>query len=244
VLIAVTGLLCVAAPTPEARRWIERVDEARERGGFEARFSVEMRMADGDRSVTVTVEGSTAQRDPEHVRTEARVRVTGVDEAEGGELAVLVVGDGEHFWIEQDGGGESAPQVTRLSSDSPSSAVPRGPGAGFGGGPTGWDLLRQVSTIAGELDLRLVEERDDRVVLRGAGAEIPGVGRGPHDVELVLDPATAFPVELRIGSHEAPTMRIRFDEVRFPEALPDERFRYTPPEGVDVDDLDRADSGP
>lgn len=226
--LAFCGALPLAAESsPEARKWLDKLQGMFDRGAFTLEFEGALEAASIGKGTLV---GEVIYADTTHLRT--RLDIALESSATGGEtneVKVLAVQDGTSQWSEINLLGTA--QVTRSAISS--------------GGDPGLDPVSQLQTIADTLNFEVKEVAAGRVELTAAVDEatrsslgqlgsIPGV----DGFVLVLDQKTGHPLEFR-STGDVPVVSMRFKNVQQVERteLPADTFTYEPPEGVQVMEL-------
>jgi len=236
-----------AESSPEASRWLEKMQSAYERS-YRVNYRSEMSVVQQGESVGMTVEGVTTQADRNHVRMELAITMS-MGEMKA-EMAMLGVIDGETFWLESDNPMTGGKQITRMPADL-ADELP-GAGMGLAGGVSGIDPVGQVEQMVAMFDFEVADSADGRVTLLATITEeiladlhtlLPDAV-GMERFALILDERTGFPLEMRMGG-EPPFMTMVFSGLEFvdPGSLDPATFRYTPPEGSQVVEMGARMSG-
>jgi hypothetical protein len=183
-----------------------------------------------------------------HARMSTSITMSGTQEQSQGtvEIGMLMVADGSVMWTEMDNPIMGGKQVMKIGIDRMEEMASASPGMGIGGGWTGMDPVSQIRQLSELFDFDVSETTGGRVVLSAAMTEealsrlgVPAAAAATlTSFTLVVDEATGFPTELRLGG-EAPLMVMGFTNFRKLDdsAIDPELFTYTPPEGAQVMDL-------
>lgn len=232
----------VADSSPEAVAWLDKMVAASEQGTFSVNLEGEVGMSQMGQDVTASMKGSMTRKDRKHVRMNMSVNL-GMQGMQM-EMQVLSVADGSTLWTEMENPMLGGKQVMKMGLDQMEAL--REAAGPMGAGPGASDPLSEIRSLQDKFDFTVEDAADNLVILRGKPKpemleELRKEYSGPEDVSeirLSLDPATGFPVEMRIGG-EQPVMTMRFtDFERLDEtAIPADTFSYSPPEGVQVTDL-------
>ena len=227
-----------AARTPA--EWFDAAAPLRARP-LTTRFRVETRSG----ATRIGADAVLHFQDSRRFRLEIQVGIEGEDLPEGArriEMRQLMVGDGATLWQEF---ASPADGLRVLRSAFAQGKAQGAPGFGLDLAP-GFDPIGVLLELRGAADWRLddAESADGARLVRLRGvlrpAERPAFAEpgsaGPREVLVVLDRATALPLQVLVGPEAAPRMRMQLLEPRLPERIDPELLRYSPPEGVEVVD--------
>jgi outer membrane lipoprotein-sorting protein len=246
-LLVIALIVCLpvavsAEATPEATKWLDKMGESFEKAPFRFTFSVDQKMEQMGQTMDMSMTGPMIYSDPKHTRMELEMTISVPGMAQGMNMSMLGVSDGEFMWMEMNNPMMGGKQVMKLALDKVDAMSEQSPGMG---GATTMDPISQIQKLSDDYDIELVGVAGGRVTLRatkiGAAEEAAPEGADPampRVLIVVLDEATGMPVEMQAGEPE-PVMVMRFSDFEFLEedALEPNTFTYTPPEGVQVMDL-------
>ncbi len=172
---------------------------------------------------------------------------------------LLEVSDGDLLWSEmaltetKQVSLRDLKQIAAALADAPTSAAADG-SAGLGlGGLTGlltslhrtmtFDQMREESDNNGHRIVIQGQWNDEFAQKWKKNPEDPLPAYIPDRVRIYFDAATSFPTRLvylkrnpEKGSFR-PILRLEFEDVKFNDAIDDEAFQYTPPEGIVPEDI-------
>lgn len=241
--VALFVLLCAgparAEATSDAGLWLQSMAKAQTEGPLRFRYAMES--AIGGQPGSVKMEGHVTQNGPKRIRAEMTMTmVMGDSKVETKSLQVV---DGEKIWIEMRNPMMGGTQVMRMSIDQAGKMAGGGMPMGAGSDP-----LQQIEQMSKMFDLKVTEETQQTVTLRAEAtkdtlAEMEKAGAAPEALQslgsyvLVVDKATGFPREARFGG-DPPAMVVRFSDFERLAEVDPATFRYTPPEGVTVIDME------
>ena len=218
-----------AESSPEAQKWLDKLQTVFEKGSFTLEFSGSLAAASVGEG---TLEGNITYGDPTHSKARIVLELA-APEGSGGDAAkmqLLSVQDGTSKWDEVEMLG--AYQVTRAPLEA-------------AGATAGLDPVSQLRQVSQSLDFEVHQVAEGRVELAaalddttrrslGQLGSIPGV----HGFVLALDEKTGHPLEFR-AQGDPPAVRMVFEELTFVDrsSLDDKTFSYEPPAGAQVLDL-------
>ena len=246
-LAAALLLLSPATPvsgdsTPEAEKWLKKLVSVFDRGPFKVDYTATLDLS--VMGLSGSLKGSYAQADRTHSRMQLELRLATPPEiaAEPVVMKFLSVTDGTTVWTEMDNPALGGRQVFKVSL---ADVEKLDDAAGLGIDPSSFDPVAQLENLSKTMDFELVEHSGGKVTLRGKAtdktdsmlAQIAGPDGGGF--LFVLDEKTGFPTELR-AEGENPFIKVVFENLEFPKALPAGLFEYSPPEGLPVIDRGAA----
>ncbi len=239
-LVASSAAPTFADSSPEAQQWLEKLVSIYDRAPLTVEYVAELDMSSLGQPMAGSIKGSLAQADRTRSRTELELDMAGGSGVpEGGmTMSILVVSDGTTLWTEMDNPAMGGRQVTKMSLE----VMEQMNSAALGVSPTSMDPVAQLEALTGTVDFELLERAGGKVTLEGkitdeARARL-GIMAAPgvDGFVLVIDEKTGFPTEVRTTG-ETPFLTMRFSNLKFVDALADELFEYTPPEGLPVMDV-------
>ncbi|TAH34297.1 MAG: hypothetical protein EYC70_15205 [Planctomycetota bacterium] len=254
-LLAAPSLLQEPAPAPapdpaqQAAAWLEKA-AANQGKAVELDMQVDMNAG----QMRTRMHGHFLMVDDAHYRGSARYE-TDMTALGGTSVTVdmALVADGTDLWVDM-----TQPDSPRrvlqqnladLQRMQAQMGAARGLAAGMGQGAGGFNFADQVKQFAAFADLRLAGVENGRVRLEGPlnaeGQKTLG-GQMPvalDRVRMVLDEKTGYPLEIAVDGGGKPVVSIVLSNVRFPEKVDPGQFRFSPPEGVPVQQVRAPRSG-
>ncbi len=233
-LLALPGLFAPQQdPAPDAPAVQTVGDLARHLGTFGAKpfrcsLAVQAQAPDGD----FEGHGTLAWADGRHFALDFTGTAEGQDP-----VSLKLVADGDFLYFE--GGGPAGAGVQVMKVDA--SLLDKLPGllggnalAGPGSGTNPADAWKALSGVA-----IASEKADDgrRFRLTLDSSVLETMGEEKMDLSLDLDGAHSFPTRLEVGDGEKTLFTLSTAELVFPKSFPEDRFTYTAPEGVMVQDM-------
>ena len=238
-------VLTLAAPafadsTPDAQKWLEKIVTVYERAPFTVTYEAELDMASLGQPMAGSIQGNLAQADRIRSRTKLELDMAGATGTPDGQvsMSILIVNDGTTMWTEMDNPALGGRQVTKVSLE----ALEQASGAAMGMNLSSMDPVAQLEALSRTMDFEVLERAGGKVTLKGrvtdeARAEMGMLAGSDVDAFIfVIDEETGFPTEVRADG-ENPFLSMRFSNLEFVDALADELFEYSPPEGTPVMDL-------
>ena len=250
-------LLPVASWSADADRsssdyWIEKLASYyADSAPYTLVFAMEMKMSQQGANLDITAGGDMLFASPERMRTRIDMTMAMDMLPEPMKMSMLMVHDGETIWTEMDNPMVGGKQVMKLSAAAAKEIQAKaGLGSGFSSDQI--DPAAQAKMLSQMMDLTVSEIAGGSVRLEGAINEefvakmgqmaeafgTDGLGR----VVITLDEKTGAMRQMTMGDPEAPALSMVYEDMKLiPKAeLPADAFRYTPPEGVPVQDLTEA----
>ena len=173
--LALVALLPTVAPaesTPQAMQWLEKFMGVYEQGPFSTQYTANIDIADGDKSVDGSMDGSLVYRDASHMHMKLAMVLSGVPGAptdQSMEMNLLSVSDGEFTWTEIDMPALGVKQVMKISQED-AKKLAASHGAGLGN-PAPMDPVQQLKTMAEQLDFELVKVAEGEAHLKATLTE-------------------------------------------------------------------------
>jgi len=234
----------LAASTPAATEWLDKLAAVHRRVPFQFRYDADLRVSQMGQMTDVEVRGRSTQGSGKRIRVETTMVMAVPGSETKASLEMIGVSNGAVLWIEMDNPLTGGRQALRIPLDKLEQIAASNP---LARNLSRMDPLAQIAEAAKQFDFDLVSRGPRSVTLR---AKLTGEalerakrtfeGVDPSAIEhltLVLDSETAFPHEIRLGSDTASALAMKFFDLEFLDNVDDGSFVYVPPEGMAVLDL-------
>ena len=241
-----------AEDTSSSDYWIEKLATYyTESAPYTLVYAMEMEVNQQGTQLAVTASGDILFAAADRMKTNIDMEMSMDLLPEPMKMSMKMVHDGEYIWTEMDNPMAGGKQVMKMSAEAAQDMQAQ---AGFGGGMSSEQLdpAAQARMLAEMMDLAVTSIEGGTVRLEGemteefkekmgAGAQVfgeEGLGR----VVLTLDEKTGAMRTMTMGSGEKPFLTMNYEDMKLIPAndLPADAFDYTPPEGVQVQDLSEA----
>lgn len=238
-----------AADKNSSDYWIEKLATYyTESAPYTLVYAMEMAMDQQGTKLAIIASGDILYAGADRMRTNIDMEMSMDLLPEPMKMSMTMVHDGEFIWTEMDNPMAGGKQVMKMSAEAAKDMQAQ---AGFGGGFSSEQLdpAAQAKMLAEMMDLAVTSIEGGTVRLEGAmteefkekmgaGAAIFGEN-GMGKVILTLDEKTGAMRKMVMGDVANPLITMNYEDMKLIPAgdLPADAFSYTPPDGVQVQDM-------
>ncbi len=238
--LCVLTLLAAPALAESAQPYFEKLAKLYERS-FSVDMVMDMSMDQGGQGLSMSARGTALYGDQKHMRMTMTMDMAmpGAGAANGMQLKMLMVSDGEDMWMEMETPMAQGKQVMKM----PLAEMEKMAG-GFGGlgQMGGMDPLAQIRALQKMMTFEVVERSGGAVVLKGTPTEEMKAQMGPAmammggdgSIRMAVSESTGVPQWMSMGPAEKPFLKMRVENYKVVTAPPASTFSYTPPPGTPV----------
>ncbi len=217
------------------------------KGPYSVDLNAKMNVNQMGASMKMTMSGNMLIADPTHLRSNitASMQMPGnnPDMPTEMDMAMKQVFDGEVMWMEVEMKQMGMKQVMKMSLEAMKKQAEKAglnmPGGGL------MDPATMIQNLEKFLDMKIDKEADGKVYLKAeikeeASKKLGLAGTGMGNFNMVIDKNDFFPMKVEMYMNDEPMMVMDMTNYkRVNKAdIPEGSFSYTPPEGVQVMDLD------
>ena len=247
--VVVVTMTVFAEPSPEAVKWLDRLENVYDNGPFTLRYETEVNVLRDGRLQSIKTQGRATQADRKRFRFEFSMETTTAETGSSTSTNVIGTSDGEAFWLEVHNVTADRHRAFKMPVDRLESAARRNhPIAQYIASMDPVSQIRKLTTMfdfeigsRSEDSITLVAEVPDEILER-VGPTLPGDPSKLGDVTITFDTRIEFPTEVRFGE-ETPVMWIGITEFEYLDDIDEALFRYVPPEGLGVVDFGKTSRG-
>ncbi len=258
-LAVVNAVNATAGLDEESKKWMSRLADLYKKAPYSFEMVADMNINQMGMQVAMKMNGTMYFLDQTHYRMNMDMDMEMPQQGKM-DMKMSMIGDGKFIWMEMKNPmmGEMK-QVMKMSLDKLESMAQAGGMGSLGlNDPNMLDPSKIIENMGKIMDIEFKGLKDGKAILeanlteefqktfatgQAGGNTEPGLGK----FIMTLDEKNLFPMEMTIQMGEmAPAMSFKFQNLKFPkkEELGEDFFSYTPPEGVQVMDLDAMGAGP
>lgn len=243
VLLSLGIVTLPTAAEDDAASWFARMTDRAERGHYKVSTSAEMTINQQGMLSRMRMSGKTnfVTKDRFRISIDMTMNMGGMDVS----VRMLTVADGENFWLETDSQMAGGKQVMTGRTADLERYAELGQASLSGVGGIGGDPASEIRNIAKKFDMKVTSQENGRVTLHAdvtpetaVAADLGPFAASMTYITLVIDEKQVVPLRLQLGG-EQPIITMNFTDYEFfePGDIQASDYAYTPPQGVQVNDL-------
>lgn len=249
-MLNVLTLACVfLTPQGEAEQWLKKMAAVFEKAPVSMDFEGTIDANMMGMQMSMNMSGSMVYKDSSHYRSNIEVATKMPDAAQqqgapsAMDISILSVFDGQMMWVETHMKTMGMRTVTKMSPEAMAKMSEQSGVAGVGFGQGSMDPSKMIEMMNEMAEVTVTSVTDDQVVLAAVLTEVGKSKLGAaaemfSSMTITLDKQHVFPMEFQAFSGDATVASFKYDNLEYLETVADELFRYEPPEGVMVQDMD------
>lgn len=243
--LTLIALNLTAGSDEESKKWIAKMAEVYQKAPLSLDISADMNISQGGMSMTAVMGGDMVYADQKHYKMNMNMNINIPQQGEM-KTTILSISDGTTVWTEMENPMMGGKQVMKLSIEKAEEFAEQQVGiSGMGGG---MDPAKMVEAMEKMLDIKFdgIKEGKAHLIAELTPESAAMFGQsGVQDMKMgkfimKMDEKNVFPMEMVIHMNEQPMINIRFHNLKHIKKSEMDMglFQYTPPEGVQVMDLE------
>jgi len=236
------ALAAPAAPTDEAKGLLDKLTKLFDRAPLRINWTMEINVPIGEGTMASTGQGEQLYADPNHQKLDLSMTMSSPQ----GEMKMTMksVYDGSAMWTEMAMPKMGMRQVSRASLDVVHSLGEAAQEA------QSMDPRAMIERLFRVVQFEVVGRDEGKITLEGPlTAEVakslnfgsaPGMDLTDARIRLSLDSGNGQPREMSVLSGGSPLISMHYGDIEFVDrdSLPAGTFSYSPPDGIQVNDMD------